>query len=105
MKTPFNMKKTLERTNANKRKVGVQLRQKIVREHLKSHPCVECGESDIVVLDFDHIDPSTKEANISHLIYGATIKRLKKEMAKCQVLCVRCHRIKTHGSDWWRLKS
>lgn len=52
--------------------------------------CVKCGSTHR--LELDHIDPSTK---VSHKIWSWTeVKRLA-EIAKCQVLCVLCHREKT----------
>jgi hypothetical protein len=36
--------------------------------YLQAHPCITCGESDPIVLEFNHTDPSTKSANISDLI-------------------------------------
>jgi len=58
--------------------------------------CVRCGESDYRVLDYDHIDPATKVDSISGLISrGSAWWRVEEELAKCQVLCSNCHRIKT----------
>ena len=57
---------------------------------LKS-PCIVCGESTPCCIDFHHLDPKTKEFNI-------TLKRTKAkstilaEVAKCVCLCSNCHR-------------
>ena len=71
-----------------------------VRAHLSAHPCVDCGESDLAVLDFDHVG-GTKEVTVS-LLLGASIERLKAEIAKCEVRCGNCHRRKTvRECNWW----
>ena len=63
-----------------------------VYEYLLFHPCVRCGESDPVVLEFNHKDPRTKAANIADLIrFGWSINRLFAEIANCEVLCANCH--------------
>lgn len=69
-----------------------------VKEFLSKNPCVGCGESDVVVLDFDHIDPKTKSLGISRMSASMhfSLDRIRAEMAKCQVLCANCHRRKTH---------
>lgn len=69
--------------------------------YLSTHPCVDCGETDIRVLDFDHIDTVNKKANISQLISRTNWKHLKKEIAKCEVRCANCHRIKTAKQLGW----
>ena len=45
----------------------------VILEHFSTHPCVDYGETDPMVLDFDHIDPSTKEFDItSKILYGSS---------------------------------
>jgi hypothetical protein len=68
--------------------------QKNIVEYLREHPCVDCGETDIVVLEFDHI--AEKVANISAYAGGGrTWARVKAEIDKCEVRCANCHRRKT----------
>lgn len=67
-----------------------------LREYLSTHPCVICGEAEIIYLEFDHIDPKTKYRGISDMVSGtAKWESILEEIAKCQVLCVKCHRKKT----------
>ena len=68
----------------------------VIWDYLKQHPCELCGDNDIIALDFDHLDPSKKEFNISELMYRTTkIEKVLKEISKCRVLCGKCHRIET----------
>jgi deoxycytidylate deaminase len=60
-------------------------------EFLKEHPCVDCGESDVVVLQFDHIR-GTKKYEISKMIStGYPWKRIAEEIEKCDVRCANDH--------------
>jgi len=89
-----------------RRPMAVKACQAHVVEYLQSHPCVDCGESNIVVLEFDHRRPELKEAMISVLVStGSSIKRLQTEIDKCDVRCANCHRIKTaEAGGWYRTK-
>ena len=44
-------------------------------------------------MDFDHL--SRKEGEISSLMYTSGTDVLLKELAKCEVVCANCHRIRT----------
>jgi hypothetical protein len=57
--------------------------------------CVDCGITDIRVLDFDHVR-GTKRASVSDLVrVGAGIERILDEIAKCDVRCRNCHALAT----------
>lgn len=79
-------KTTLSNKNARERN------RKIVDAYLLQHPCVDCGEADIVVLDFDHVR-GKKITGVSKMANnGAGIKKLQDEIAKCEIRCANCHR-------------
>lgn len=66
-----------------------------VRMYLKTHPCIDCGESDPIVLDFDHRNPNTKYRSISQIMAQCLgINKLIEEIEKCDVRCANCHRRK-----------
>lgn len=63
-----------------------------IKSYLGSHPCVDCGESDWIVLEFDHVR-GIKSYNVSALLNrGQSLDHLKEEIAKCDVRCANCHR-------------
>lgn len=73
--------------------------------YLAGHPCVDCGESDVRVLQFDHADPRTKTANVSDVLKSHPWSVAVAEIAKCVVRCANCHRRKTaryRDFDWRR---
>ena len=70
----------------------------ILVRFLLKHPCKRCGETDILVLEFHHRNPSTKKHSVSFLcLNGDATKTLKREMRKCDVLCANCHK-REHAS-------
>jgi len=81
--------------NANKNNEYIRRHQKLreYRKQLKQKgKCVDCGIDDWRVLEFDHIDPSLKENQVSHC---SSIDKITSEAAKCELRCCFCHRIKT----------
>jgi hypothetical protein len=75
-----------------------------IEEHFRNNPCVDCGESDLIVLDFDHIDEKNKYMNISMIVMkGLSVQVLLDEIAKCEVRCSNCHRRRTAKQfNTWR---
>lgn len=55
--------------------------------------CKKCGSDKD--LEFDHIDPATKEFTLTEKTAWMSKKRLLVELAKCQLLCAVCHTAKT----------
>jgi hypothetical protein len=64
--------------------------------------CVDCGIDDWEVLEFDHIDPSTKIKQVSYLYSNHySLKKIKTEIKKCELRCANCHRKKTRKQLGW----
>ncbi len=74
-------------------------------EFLETHPCVDCGETDPVVLEFDHVRGRKISAVCSMLRLGKAWQRIVEEINKCEIRCANCHRRKTaieRGYYHWR---
>lgn len=65
-----------------------------IRAIKQASGCVDCGERDPVVLDFDHL--RDKEFDISQSPARYSWDRIEAEIQKCEVVCANCHRRRTH---------
>lgn len=75
-----------------------------IKNYLEEHPCVDCGESDIVVLEFDHRGEKTE--NVAVLLKTSNLNTVIDEVSKCDVRCANCHRRKTARTlGSWRIAS
>lgn len=75
--------------------------REFVWTYLSGHPCVDCGEADPVVLEFDHV-VGEKSFNISSAItQGLSILTIVEEIKKCEVRCCNCHRRVTMSRAGW----
>lgn len=79
------------RTSLCRRKIRERNR-KIVYDYLLQHPCVDCGEADIIALDFDHVRGNKINDVSRPAKNGAGMKKLQDEIAKCEIRCANCHR-------------
>jgi hypothetical protein len=85
------------------RRVRAEHRERLT-DYLLEHPCVDCGEADVRVLDLDHEDPAQKSQNVGRLVTLALPwATVLAEIDKCSVRCANCHRRRTAGAQgWWR---
>jgi hypothetical protein len=69
--------------------------------YFAEHPCVDCGETDPVVLQFDHVR-GTKEACVGKLVRdGRRWELIEAEIEKCEVRCSNCHWRRTAKQFNW----
>tara|TARA_R110000796_G_scaffold23944_2_gene68505 strand:+ start:3628 stop:3981 length:354 start_codon:yes stop_codon:yes gene_type:complete len=90
-----NKKKIIKRSKERNNKQRVKNRDyvKLIKE---SSCCVDCGEVNNIVLEFDHIK-GEKLKNISNMVNESySIKSIQEEINKCELRCANCHRIVTH---------
>lgn len=62
-------------------------------EFFSERSCVDCGEGDPVVLEFDHL--RDKRFDILQGLSDRTWQEIRDEIAKCEVVCANCHRLRT----------
>jgi hypothetical protein len=85
----------------DKRKERKRMRYLFLFQYLNKHPCVDCGETDPVVLDFDHVR-GDKIAELSKMAHGLRpMTMIEQEIEKCEVRCSNCHRRKTAVEQRW----
>lgn len=66
--------------------------QKAIREAKLGKPCMDCGGNfPPCAMDFDHVR-GEKQFNVG---LAKNLTQLAKEIAKCELVCANCHRIRT----------
>jgi 5-methylcytosine-specific restriction endonuclease McrA len=91
----------LERAKKSRNRLKTIFRTNMIA-YLIDKSCVECGEHDARVLEFDHVDPSQKKFMISQAVkLGYAWKDVLQELKKCQVLCANCHKRRTATQFGW----
>jgi hypothetical protein len=83
------------KTDQNQRKKIRERNREYVRKIKESNPCVDCKEYyHYSQMDFDHLD--NKKYSVAKLANSeASIKTIKIEMNKCDLVCSNCHRMRT----------
>jgi hypothetical protein len=83
-------------SNRNSRRRAYELRSRkknraFLQEYLKTHHCVDCGEADLIVLEFDHVR-GVKKACVRQMARDCAMESLVREVRKCEVRCSNCHK-------------
>jgi hypothetical protein len=100
--TNLEKQKEAQQTHYTKNKILYRQRNQAAKQrnreyvitYLLDNPCVDCGEKDIIVLEFDHL--SDKDCSVADAIRRSfSIERLQREIDKCEVVCCNCHRRRT----------
>lgn len=66
-------------------------------DFLSTQACLDCGETDPIVLEFDHVNREDKFKDVSRLLAGHySWMTIQREISKCEIRCANCHRRKTH---------
>jgi hypothetical protein len=80
-------------------------RRKDIVDSIKDVPCSDCGvRYPSFVMDLDHV----RGKKLFHVAQGVVtaykIQTILDEIAKCEVVCANCHRIRTHNRKLLRSK-
>lgn len=72
--------------------------RKFILEYLRGKSCIDCGESRIPCLQFDH--QGDKRATISNMMHYSR-EAIIEEIEKCEIRCANCHAIRTAEVQGW----
>lgn len=87
-----NRQRYIEQAAALKRRARLE-RTAYLLEYFRFNPCVDCGETDPVVLEFDHL--GDKSFTVTQGLAERRWQSILDEIAKCEVVCANCHRRRT----------
>ena len=73
-----------------------------LREYKRTRACADCGETDPIVLEFDHVR-GTKVGEVGAMVRCWTWQAIVEEIAKCELRCANCHRRKTAKQLGWKI--
>lgn len=93
--------KAHSKRTSNRRKSYHKKSRQFIWEYLEQNPCIDCGETNPVVLEFDHVR-GEKMSEISKMVSAERpIDIIAEEIAKCEVRCRNCHVIRTAKEQGW----
>ncbi len=75
--------------------------RKFIFNYLTKHGCVDCPETDPIVLTFDHVRGKKKFNLAEAASHQYSIKNIEAEIMKCKVRCFNCHARKTAKDFGW----
>lgn len=98
-----NKQQYKDRANNRRKKLGSDNR-KLMMEFLKDNHCVDCGNDNPIVLEFDHLH--NKQYGISTMMSSYPWEKILVEISKCEVVCANCHKIRTATrAKWYKIQN
>jgi len=89
-----NKQRYIAQAQARKKSLRLE-RTTYLLDYFSRHPCTDCGETDAVVLEFDHLDATAKSFDIGQALSYRNWQSILEEIDKCEVVCANCHRRRT----------
>jgi hypothetical protein len=87
-----NRQRYIDQARERKQALAVERTTYLVA-YFGNHPCADCGETDPVILEFDHL--RDKLFDIGQSLPYRSWQAILDEIAKCEVVCANCHRRRT----------
>ena len=88
-----NRQRYVDQARAAKQRLALERTEYLIA-YFATHPCSDCGETDPLVLEFDHL--RDKHFNIGSALPYRNWKSILAEIEKCEVVCANCHRRRTY---------
>lgn len=83
-------------TEAARKREARDRNKEYIRQIKEKHSCADCGEKyHYSQMDFDHVDGKKKHNLSRYANSSVSIKTIKEEIKKCEVVCANCHRYRT----------
>lgn len=89
-----NRERYIEHARIQKQQLRLE-RTSYLIEYFQARSCIDCGETDPVVLEFDHL--REKSFSIGAALTSRSWQSILDEIEKCEVVCANCHRRRTAG--------
>lgn len=88
-----NQAKHRKVVRARKKRI-IAINQDWLQDYKSAKGCCvkDCDVHDHICLDFHHLDPKQKDMDISKLMRGWSLERVRSEVKKCCVICSNHHR-------------
>jgi hypothetical protein len=86
-------KNKYKESNQERKKRFEKRNKEFIIRFRKRCKCIKCGlDNKWYLIEFHHLDPSTKYKGVTNLQYNAySIQRIKEEIRKCVPICRNCH--------------
>jgi hypothetical protein len=65
-------------------------------EYFLAHPCIDCGETDVLCLKFIYKNPNAKGRNPRARVSSTKWENVIKDIEQCNVVCANCHSRRMH---------